>query len=257
MRLSAIGTASALLATALWAGDKWMEKDYTSWTAAQAQQMLTDSPWARQAGAVIVVPKEDPATKDIPLPRPANVPNPGPSYQGDAYGVDDGNWDGGVMGKARRGDPPKIPVLVRWDSARPVREALLKTHASELLDTEHTLADVDKDYVITVEGLAPARKPPNPDADAEDHSAAAPFDAKAIRLAFLGSARLTRSGKKPVEPEDVHLDEATGTVQIFFPKNDPVTIDDKVVVFYATYGTLRVAQGFRLKDMMVKGKLEL
>ena len=122
-------------------------------------------------------------------------------------------------------------MLVRWDSARPVREALLKTHAPELLDTEHTLADADKDYVITVQGLAPARKPANPDADDEEsHSAAAPFDAKGIRLAFFSSARLTRSGKKPIEPEDVHLDEATGKVQIFFPKSDPITVDDKVVV---------------------------
>jgi hypothetical protein len=162
------------------------------------------------------------------------------------------------MGRAHRGDPPKIPVLVRWDSARPVREALLKTHAPELLDTEHTLPDADKDYLIMIEGLAPARKQPNPDADDEENkSAAAPFDAKAVRLAFFASARLTRSGKKPIEPEDVHLDEATGTVQIFFPKNEPITIDDKVVVFHARYGTLQVAEGFRLKDMMVKGKLEL
>jgi hypothetical protein len=258
MKAVVFRTAAALLATVLWAGDKWMEKDYRSWSGSQAQQMLNDSPWARLAGAEIVLPKEDPSTKDIPLPRSANVPNPGPSYQGDAYGVDDGNWDGGVMGRAKRGDPPKIPVLIRWDSARPVRQALLKTHAPELGDTEHTLGDEEKDYVITVQGLAPVRKAPNPDADDEDNkSIAAPFDAKSIRLAFFGSARLTRAGKKPIEPEDVHLDETSGTVQIYFPKSDPITLDDKTVVFHARYGTLRVAQGFRLKDMVVKGRLEL
>jgi hypothetical protein len=80
---------------------------------------------------------------------------------------------------------------------------------------------------------------------------------KALRLAFLNSARLLRPGKKPLTPEDVHFDEATGTLQIFFPKSDPITLSDKVVVFRTTFGTLKVVQGFRLKDMILKGELEL
>jgi hypothetical protein len=255
MRILASAAVFGLFAFAASAGEKWMEKDYNSWTPAQAQRMLLDSPWARRAGAVIQTQAEDPATKDIPLPRPSNVPDPGPSFKSDSYGVDDGQWDGGVASHARRGDPPTIPVMVRWDSARPVRAALLKSHAPELLDTANTIAQPDKDYVITVQGLAPAHKAPDPDDDHAD--AAVPFDLKSVRLAFLNSARLLRSGKKPLAPEDVHLDETTGTLQIFFPKTDPITLSDKVVLFRTTFGTLKVVQGFRLKDMTLKGQLEL
>jgi hypothetical protein len=260
MRVSAVFASAAafgLFVFAAPANQKWMEKDYNSWTPDQAQQMLLDSPWARRAGAIIQTQAEDPATKDIPLPRPANVPDPGPTYKSDSsYGVDDGQWDGGVAGRSRRGEPQKIPVMVRWDSARPIREALLKTHAPELLDTQNTIAQLDKDYVITVQGLAPARRPPDPESE-DRQGDAAPYDLRALRVAFLNASRLLRSGKKPLAPEDVHLDEKTGTLQIFFPKSDPITLSDKVVVFRTTFGNLKVVQGFRLKDMTRKGELEL
>lgn len=258
MKNLALILAAALLPLAGFSAEKWVEKDYTSWSAVQAQQVLSDSPWAREAGATMIVPQEDPATKDIPLPRPANVPDPGPSYRSDGYGVDDGNWDGGVASRARRGDPPKLPVLVRWDSARPVRQALLKTHDPALIDTALTVVEPDKDYVITVMGLVPGHKPPSATSDDEDHpSIAAPYDPKSIRVELYSSSSLMRSGKASLKPEDVHLDEATGTIQVFFPKTDPITIADKLVVFRATFGKLRVVQEFRLKDMVVKGKLEL
>jgi hypothetical protein len=57
-------------------------------------------------------------------------------------------------------------------------------------------------------------------------------------------------------PEDVRIDES-GNVRVFFPKTDAITLEDKEVVFGTAFGSIRVSQRFRLKDMVYKGKLEL
>ncbi len=250
--------AIGILALTCSGADKWMEH-YTSWTTQQADQVLNASPWARVAGAFIVIPKADPELADIQRVRPANEPAANPTYASDSHGVDDGNWDGGV-GKLKRGQPPTIPVRVRWDSALPIRAALLKTEAPELTDTANTLNKPDKDYVIAVMGLVPARRKPDPDKDSEENAAdlaASRLDLNAIRTGLRNQARLLRKYKQPIVPEDVHLDEATGLLQIYFPKTDPIVLDDKEVSFTTTYGTLKVVQRFRLKDMLYNGKLEL
>lgn len=245
----------ALLGTGMLAGgQKWLDKDFHTWTDAQAQQVLMDSPWARQVGATIYV-----ENRDDPRDRVAQAPlapgqNPsGPSYASDGYGVDDGHWDGGVMRK-RRGDPPTIPVTVRWASALPVREALVKTHDADATDTENTLRQAESHYVVTVSGLAPAQKAAaaHP-TDGGDPAA----DLTRMRYGFLNTTRLLVSGKKPIAPEDIHIDTASGLVTVYFPKGEPIVASDKEVEFRTSYGGLRVAQRFRLKDMMSHGQLEL
>lgn len=246
----------------LWAGaasgsgQKWNNTDVSKLSAADAEHLLNDSPWATPAGAVIVQPKLDPLDKDIPLPKPANEPHAAPSYAGDGYGVDDGQWDGGV-GKVRYGEPPKIPVLVRWDSALPVRAALLKTHDAAAHDSEHSLDQPEKYYIIEVDGLIPARKPRTVDEDGSPGDETPALDVEQLRNGVASTTRLLRAGKAPIPPEQVLFDEATGRLEIFFPKTEPITLADKEVVFRTSFGTLRVTQRFRLKDLLYHGQLEL
>ncbi len=247
----------ALLGTGLLvAGQKWVDKDFHSWTEAQAQQLLLDSPWARQVGATIFV-----ENRDDPRDRVAQAPlapgqNPsGPSYATDGYGVDDGHWDGGVM-KKRHGEPPTVPVTVRWASALPIREALLKTHDPDATDTENTLNKAESHYILTVFGLVPAQKAATtttPPPEGSDPAA----DLTRMRYGFLNTTRLLVGGKKPIVPEDIHVDAASGLVTVYFPKGEPIVAADKEVEFRTSYGGLRVAQRFRLKDMMSHGQLEL
>lgn len=249
------------LGGAMYAGDKWSRVDFGSLTAAQAEKILNDSPWAKQAQATILTPKREPGPDDVPMPQPANVPPPGPSYKSDGYGVDDGHWDGGV-GRIRSYKAPTVPVLVRWDSAVPVREALLSSKDRELRDTANTVTQPEKDYILTVIGLVPARREQaRVDDDGLGRPAESDADRRAditrLRQGVLDSTRLLRPGKKPIAPEDVHLDDATGVLQIFFPKTDPIVPGDKEVAFSTQYGTLRLSEVFRLKDMLVQGRLEL
>ena len=42
-----------LAAAALVAADFWEEKDFTTWSDTEVQEMLTDSPWAKQVGIIV------------------------------------------------------------------------------------------------------------------------------------------------------------------------------------------------------------
>lgn len=233
---------------------KWMEKDYGEWTAAEAQRVLTDSPWAKQASAFFGTTDEDAREFPVQSPSPRDAGMGGRA-------VSDGHWDGGV-GRMQSGGNPSLPVLVRWDSALPVREALLRTHDRDLRDTEHTLAEPDKYYVLTVVGLVSARQQ-RIQSDTTDFPNSASnqgrmaYDVTQTRQGLMNLTRLYPRNQKPIVPADVRITEATGTVQVFFPKTVPIEAKDKEVIFQITYGSIKVTQRFKLKDMIYRGKLEL
>lgn len=74
----------------------------------------------------------------------------------------------------------------------------------------------------------------------------------------MASTRLLVKGRnRPIVPDDVKLDEKTGAIHFFFPRTDPITLDDKDVTLSSQLGSMRLVEKFRLKDMTEKGKLEL
>ena len=216
-------------ASAIAAGPKWLSQDHTRWTPEQVEQILSSSPWARQTGAIFASTDEDARTYPVPLPTPHDAGLAGGVSS--SNGSTDGHWDGGV-GRLPRGGTPTLPVTLRWDSALPLRQAL-RIQGIE--------APPDNAYVIGVIGLVPARQSLTP----------------GMRQGLLNQARLMPRGKKAIAPEDVRMDEATGTLWLFFSKKDPIAIGDKEVTFGTTFGSMKVIQKFRLKDMIYRGKLEL
>jgi hypothetical protein len=232
---------------------KWMEQDYTQWSTADARRILNDSAWARQATAFFGTTDEDARDFPVQSPTPRDAGMGGRS-------VSDGNWDGGV-GRIPRGGTPTLPVLVRWDSALPVREALLRLHDKAARDTERTLAEPDKYYVLSVLGLVRARQQMQAagaeSADTPAGQGRTPYDVTQTRQGLMNLARLYPKKGKTIVPADIRIDEATGNVQVFFPKSTPLDDKDKEVTFQITYGSIKVTQRFKLKDMMYRGKLEL
>jgi hypothetical protein len=226
----ALCTALAFVVTLL-AAQSWTKKDPRQWSADDLTRLLNDSPWAQQANAEFSKDLQDDATAPVPVPTPAQVGMPGPN------GVSDGRWDGGV-GRNKRGALPTLPVLVRWDSALPVRLALARE--------DHTTAsEPTREYIITVLGLVPARRKTAPGLSQET-----------IQGLIRTSALLPR-GHAAIHPDNAKLDTATGALHLFFPKNDPITLSEKEVTFVTRFGSLTVQKRFRLKDMMYSGKLEL
>ncbi|MBV9082557.1 MAG: hypothetical protein JOZ62_07780 [Acidobacteriaceae bacterium] len=211
------------------AADKWLAKDPAQWTPEEIDRVLSDSAWARQTTAILPSTDEDPRTYPVPLPTPHDAGLAGGVSS--TSGSSDGHWDGGV-GRLPRDGTPTLPVTVRWDSALPIRQAL-RIRGSE--------APSEKDYVIAVLGMVPAHQPLT----------------AGMRQGLINQARLMARGKKAIVPEDVEIDDGTGAVRIFFSRTEPITSNDKEVTFGTTFGSMKVIQKFRLKEMMYRGKLEL
>ncbi len=76
---------------------------------------------------------------------------------------------------------------------------------------------------------------------------------------MLGQGVLMIKGKDPIKPVDFMTENTGATAEVLFafPKTAAITEDDKEVEFVVRIGELSVRQKFRLKDMLVNGKLDL
>ena len=75
------------------------------------------------------------------------------------------------------------------------------------------------------------------------------------------STHLDRKGKDPIAPVQVEIGQArdgSSIIMFLFPKgSQPIEAADKEATFITAMGPLHVKAKFALKDMMVKGRLEL
>jgi hypothetical protein len=210
------------------AGPPWKAKspDPSKWTPAEMELILARSPWSQTANAVFPDTREDEPVSAYALPGASQAGLPG----GKA-GATDGRWDGGVGRNTGRGQLPTLPVLIRWDSAAPVREALLRSH-------EATGRESEKDYIISVVGLVAAGKVQSLEG-------------------LMGHSALKVPGKTAIAAEDAKVDARTGTVRLYFPRSYAIAAKDKEVVFVTRFGSLSVSAKFRLAEMFYGGRLEL
>ncbi len=240
----------------MFAADPW-NKDPQKWTANDAQRILNASPWAQSTNAVFDAEQDNEPPPPGPLPGAAQAGMAGPR------GYSDGNWDGGV-GKMPRGSTPSLPILIRWDSALPLREAAEKAGAGDAssgVDAKPVAADVAaKDYVITLIGLVPAKRYRNRgqlSASSDSDGKADARDPEEMLEGLMANTRLVRRGRPALAPENVRLDAETGTLRVFFPRTDPITASDRDLLFLTHFGAITVRKVFRPADMTCKGRLEL
>ena len=232
----------------------WEKKSPDAWTAADAERILNDSPWAQPAAATFPDPRDREPIPAQALPGAAQAGMSGPR------GVTDGRWDGGV-GRNNGGGLPELNVLVRWDSAEVVR--LAEKRLWELGESSKTssIAGSD-DYVLTVLGLIPAN---NYQAVGKIESKSSSDNSQVTRASdterllenfMSNSALMTRSGAS-VRPRNVQIDPATGAIRLFFPRSLDIQEKDKEAYFSTRYGSLTVRKCFRLNDLVYKKKLKL
>lgn len=252
--------AGLLLASAgaLWAAQPW-NKDPQQWTAQDARHVLLDSPWA-QAVSATFGPELTPADMpQAPLPGAADAGIAGNKVNSGA------NWDGGP-GRDTSGRTPTLMVTVRWESALPVRQAILKLPASDRAAGDvYSAAQLARDYILTVTGLVPAGRytsagqlqTEGKSSSDENDSGVKPQDPEPLLEGVMGTSRLATRGGALIRPEDVKLEAATGTLHLFFPRTSKIGAGEKEVVFFTQFGSMRVTRKFRLKEMMYDGRLEL
>ncbi len=214
----------------------WSTKAIANWTQEEARQVLEDSPWAK-----VVIPGI--ARKETEAERREGGVMGQP--HGVGYdGIDDRKFHREVLGNPLGGDPlaaPPLPVfklLVRWESALPVRAAEFKVHESGPPTSS------DEGYTIAVYGV------PGNNFKGDPRRLGAPFKELAV---------LKRDGKRDVKPVSVEVFalESGSAVVYRFPSSAEISARDTLVEFNALIGRLQVSQVFHIDQMQFQGKPEL
>jgi hypothetical protein len=136
-----------------------------------------------------------------------------------------------------------MKALIRWESAKPIREARKKSLP----------ADVEKFYVLSLTGLPmfggiEGRVPNRDDR---------PQISSGERLANLQKNTLLQVRRKdPMRPERVEEFEE-GMLFLFSRDDRPIREESKEIVFQTKMGPLELKAKFVLKEMVYRGQLEL
>jgi hypothetical protein len=240
----------------------WKNKQIAQWTQDDAQQLLSDSPWAKT-----ITPSVNRSESDgqrgpgggrrnggigIGVPGIGGIGGGrrGGGYPGGGYpgggdpggGYPGGGYPGG--GRSRRTDDgdanssQPVSLKLRWESALPVREA-------ELKNRDTTAPTVDEGhYAIAVYGV------PNRMANG---------DSKSLAGQLKKEAAIKRDGKKDLKPSSVEvLQFADGLVIVYlFPRSQEITRQDRRIGFEAKIGRMEFTQFFYTEEMVYQNKLEL
>ncbi len=212
-----------LVAFCLMAADFW-QKPYTEWADKDLQKMIKDSPWAHTI----------------------SVPSNGP-----VMGIEAGG--GGGRGGGGGGDAP-VPgmrepeVVVRWQSAMPIRQAVVRlrfgAEAAKADEAQKYLAKEQTTYELVLSGPMGAYLRGKP----ED-----------IAKTLSDVTFLTSKDKGAIKPTSIQVGKPGPAMDVLidFPRTMPYTLDDKEVEFSTKLGNTTIKNKFRLKDMVVSGKLEM
>jgi len=250
--LFALGCTALLLI----AEDFWVKKPFTEWSVKDATKLLQNSPWSHEVAIGGGMPMEG---------GPVGGGRRGGGGTGgnnDMGGMATGGTDTAAGSGARRGGggagypsetgggpgggSSSMMVRVRWQSALPIRQAIVLTQLGpEKADSDQAkkfLNQVSNEYVIAVAGLPPALDRV-PDEQLNE---------------FAKGAVLQRKDKDPIAAGAVQrIPGEKGSVAFFFPKTSAITLEDKEVEFVTKVARIEVRRKFKLKDMVVGDKLEL
>jgi len=208
----------------------WKDKPLPQWSVEDAKQVLTDSPWVK-------------------VVTPQNIRDLSPDERREGGNMEAGIGKGvglaglGILGPRRQAEaiarahykPTPNAVVVRWESARPVRAA-----EQEAGETDVPNVDSDHYAVVVYDILTPKR----------------------YNLAneLKGIAFIKRDAKKNLKPSHVEIirqDDGTATIVYLFPRSVEITKKDGRLEFVAQIGRLFVSQFFYTWQMELQGELEL
>jgi hypothetical protein len=201
----------------------WKDKPLAEWTQEDADLVMSNSPWAKP-----VIPNL--------LHQQSEFERRDGGEMGAPTGLGfDGVADNQSMKASRRGAAPTL--LLRWETALPVRLARLKFHTVEppTMDTEA--------FVLALYGVPGGY-----------------FKGDPLKLGkgLKDQAMLRRAGKPDVKPSRVEVFQGSdGPIVVYeFPRTLEITKDDKSMSFIAVVGRLSMMRVFDTGAMQYDGKLE-
>jgi hypothetical protein len=233
--------AAVLSSASLAAANFWDTTHFSAWSTSEVAKMLTASPWARRFSVL---------TPDFSLARRVGgltggvVGNGGrgrPPGGGGVAGDGAGNLGGGSFVAS----PDRTPIVVRWTSALPVRQALVRerlTSGDTLGPKPPHLDAVDPFHVIAVVGL--------------------PFTQDVGQRSELQAATWLKRkdrARPPIQAVSVSFEYERELLTIIFSfsKDDPIRESDQEIEFETKLAQTEVKTKFKLKDMIVNGQLML
>jgi hypothetical protein len=237
VRIPFLLSAGAILL--LGADPFWKTKPIPSWTTEDAQQILTESPWAKiNIAGIARLQSEDERRAGGEMGQATGVGFDGIN-NGKKPMPNMSSIVGGPNANPKRTGADTFEKLkVVWESALPVHVAELKSH-----DIEPPTLSGDG-YTIAVYQI------PN---------ATLKGDPKKLGDPLKHDAVLRREGKPDVRAisAEVFPREDGIVVTYRFPLSAELTKKDGTVTFQAQIGRLIVQQVFFLEEMLIQGKLEL
>jgi hypothetical protein len=238
-----VAALTFVFAICLYAADFWQAKLFTDWNDKELQRMSESSPWAKQ---VSVSMGGGVGTTDSSSSKGGRSKGGGGGGGGGSMPNDLAGEGGGSLAAGGAGGM-SLMFTVRWQSALPVKQALVKmkygAEAGTSAEAKQILGATEPDYVIVVAGLN--RNMVRGEADK-------------VKEAMMAATELIVKGKEPIKPRDFRMVGQGRVDAIFaFPRTNPIVEDDKDVEFSCKVGGITLKQKFRLKDMLFNGKLEL
>jgi hypothetical protein len=214
----------------------WKDKPIPGWTEQDAQQILTDSPWAKTTvGNISRMQTEFERREGGNMGQETGVGYDGIDQRTKSQQMA-GFFGSRVNGTSNLAKPLKLQI--RWESALPVRAAELKAGVIE----PPVLAG--DGYSIAVYGI--------PGTYFKD-------DPKKLGDPLKKEAFLKREGKDDVKPSSVEVfQREDGLVVVYlFPLSAELTKKDGLIQFFARIGRLGVEQYFDAGEMTFQGKLQI
>jgi hypothetical protein len=252
LHVLAFPVAAGTFAVSLLAADFWQAKPFTEWNDKDVQKMLQSSPWSKPFSVTLAG-----GGSGSTAGRRAGNGNSGSGNPTAPMGGSAGTAEQSGLGRYKGGDSgaeggpggvPTINMTVRWQSALPVREAIVKAkygnEAGTSAEAKKALEEKVDHYILSVGGIPKTALQGDPDE---------------VKKQMLAQATLVIRGRDPVKPVDFMTENVGRTTEVMFafPKTTPITEDDKEVEFSVRIGDFNVRQKFRLRDMLVNGKLDL
>jgi len=253
-------TLTAAAGSTLWkpvlayGAEFWEKKEPTEWSEGEIRKFLSKSPWAIEA--------------DMEM-NPNARGGPGGGMGG---GMGGGPMGGGPMGGGQMGGPPsggvgmppggigpgapgagmeKPSFIVRWESAKPIRE-VAKTAIPE------SFADR---YVISVNSGLPMRRRRDERREGDESRGERDKERQQEMLERMkGATFLQPKDKEPAQPgvvERVPTPIAQLTLFGFAKDLIEITKDDKEVLFTTEMGPFILKAKFKPAEMIYRGELAL
>ena len=205
--------------------DFWNKKEPSEWSSEEINQLTNKSPWA----------------KEVSVSTPGQGggmggPGMGGGGMGRRGGMGGGRHGGG-MGQSYKG-------TVRWESAKPVVEALKTEFPKEFAGR----------YVISVSDFPLNTRSRQQSSQDEDSSQSTQDMLDRLKQVTF----LQPKGRRDAQPGVVQqpVSASYGTVWFGFEKDFlNLKPEDKEVTFTTQFGRLTIKTKFNLKDMLYRGEL--